>query len=69
MRVLVVVVMVIGHGSGGGGGVYVYVSVVCWPLCTSVCGGQRTTRVMFLRNFNILIETKSLIGLELHQVE
>lgn len=43
MRVLVVVVMVIGHGSGGGGGVYVYVSVVCWPLCTSVSGGQRTT--------------------------
>lgn len=39
MCVLVVVVMVIGHGSGGGGGVYVYVSVVC----TSVCGGQRTT--------------------------
>lgn len=69
MCVLVVVVMVISHGSGGGGGVYVYVSVVCWPLCTSVCGGQRTTRVMFLRNFNILIEAKSLIGLELHQVE
>lgn len=35
--------MVISHGSSGSGGVYVYVSVVCWPSCTSVCGGQRTT--------------------------